>query len=200
MIYCSRMLYTSALFVTVLGGLPRMMPGSLEMLSLDWNNFVESYHLLWNGPQQRHELDELDDLVLHNTIEKQRLVVQLFEGNSNLLQTAQLFRRLDQKIQPLAQLRRDWSDGRYCQEVIGWARSILRQDKDHWDPTLFQQLETQLNYLSSPSEIDSFNPGLDAVPEAGQGEDLGGLDGDRRKVVAGPAHLSVPAIAGLVRL
>jgi hypothetical protein len=200
MIYCTRMLITSALFVTALGGLPSMLPGSMEMLGLDWNKLVESYNSHRNGQRTLQELKKKDALILRILAKKESLVVQLFQGKISLVKAGQCFRQWDQEGGYLAKLRNNWTDAKYCQEVLEWAQATFRSDGSRLDPTILQQLETQLHDLTSPSNTGNLSPGLEVAPEAGQGVDRAGLAGDLDVVAVVPAHTSVLANAGLVPL
>jgi hypothetical protein len=144
MICGSRMILTSGLFITFLGGLSQVMPGSLEVLGLEWQQIVEAYHVQMEGPRKFQELQEQDNLVLQSIAKKDDLVLKLLQGKATLLETARHFREVDQTVSLLNKLHGSMTDDLYCQQVINWVKAVLKRDTNHWEKGILQQLEQQL--------------------------------------------------------
>jgi hypothetical protein len=146
----SRLILTSGLFITFLGGLSQVMPGSMEVLGLDWHQIVEAYQTHRDGQLKFQELQELDVLVLQNLKKKEALTLEVLQGKAEVLEAARRFREVDQSIGLLANLSGAKNDEFYCRQVITWAKETIKRYPKRWDKGILHQLEHQVQVIGLP--------------------------------------------------
>lgn len=143
----SRLSFAS--LVGLLGLLCLLMTWCLVRLEPDLMDLPRQWHLLNEATSRGEELDQTSLRLKHCLEIKFRVVQDLLQGRTTLLQAASVFRDLNLSLAP-ARLPRQFDSGatleeRSCREVIDWVRMNLEEKSDKTGPDLVQRLEAELS-------------------------------------------------------